>query len=78
MDKYKLSKLFNERFGQSMKSYLNTIRIKKAAELLQNQELGVAEVAFSVGYGSVPHFCRVFREAYGLSPKEHREKGLSI
>lgn len=78
MDRYKFSKMFNERFGQGMKSYLNTIRIKKAAELLQNQELGVAEVAFSVGYGSVPHFCRVFREAYGLSPKEHREKVLFI
>jgi len=78
MDKYKFSKVFNERFGQGMKSYLNAIRTKKAAELLRSQDLSVAEIAFSVGYGSVPHFCRVFREAYGLSPKEHMEKGLSI
>ncbi len=78
MDKHKFSKAFNGRFGQGLKSYVNSIRTRKAAEMLRNQELSVAEVAFSVGYGSVPHFCRVFKETYGLPPEEYRKRGLFI
>lgn len=73
MDRYKFSRLFKERFGQNIKSYLNNVRTQRAAELLNNQDLSIAEVAFSVGYGSVPHFYRVFRELYGISPGEYRE-----
>jgi YesN/AraC family two-component response regulator len=73
MDRYKFSRLFRERFGQNIKSYLNGVRTQRAAELLNNRDLSIAEIAFSVGYGSVPHFYRVFREAFGTSPKEYRE-----
>jgi YesN/AraC family two-component response regulator len=73
MDRYRFSRLFKERFGKNIKSYLNGVRTQRAAELLNNPDLSIAEVAFSVGYGSVPHFYRVFREAYGISPKEYRE-----
>ncbi len=73
MNRYKFSRLFKEKFGKNIKSYLNGVRIQRAAELLNNPDLSVTEVAFSVGYGSVPHFYRVFREAFGLSPREYRE-----
>ncbi len=73
MNRYKFSRLFKEKFGKNIKSYLNGVRIRMAAELLNNPELSIAEVAFSVGYGSVPHFYRVFRERFGLSPREYRE-----
>jgi len=76
IDKYKFSRVFNERFGQDLKPYLNAVRTRKAAELLQNRELDIAEIAFSVGYGSVAHFCRVFKGAYGLSPTAYRETAL--
>jgi two-component system response regulator YesN len=77
MDRYKFSRRFKERFGRNIKSYLNNVRTQRAAELLGNQDLSISEVAFSVGYGSVPHFYRVFREQYGISPREYRES-LSI
>jgi two-component system, response regulator YesN len=72
MNKYKFSKIFNEKFGQSIKSYINNIRVKKAAELLKNHDLGIMDIALSVGFGSVGHFDRVFKEIYGVSPKEYR------
>lgn len=72
MNKYKFSKIFNERFGQGIKSYLNYIRVKKAAELLRNDNLSIKDIAFSVGFRSIEHFDRVFKEIYGISPKEYR------
>lgn len=68
------SKAFNDRFGMGVRSYLNTVRTRRAAELLRGGNLKVAEVAFSVGYGSVDHFTRVFRETYGISPKEFQAR----
>jgi YesN/AraC family two-component response regulator len=73
MDRYKFSRLFKERFGKNIKSYLNDVRTKRAAELLNNHDLSISEVAYSVGYGTVPHFYRVFREVFGISPREYRE-----
>jgi YesN/AraC family two-component response regulator len=71
MNKYKFSKLFNKRIGQNIKSYINNVRVKKAAELLKNHDLSSREIAFSVGFQSVEHFFRVFKEIYGVSPKEY-------
>jgi len=72
MNKYKFSKVFNERFGQNIRAYLARIRVKKGAELLKNRDLRIADIAFSVGFGSVEHFIRSFEKIYGVTPKEYR------
>lgn len=74
MNRYKFSKIFNERFGQNIPSYLNNIRTEKSAELLRNPDLNIIEIAYSVGYRNVDHFNRVFRGKYGMSPKEYRKR----
>lgn len=74
INKYKFSKIFRERIGQSFPSYLNTIRVRNAAELLRNYSLSITEIAYFVGYKSIVHFERVFRSQYGLSPREYRSK----
>jgi YesN/AraC family two-component response regulator len=74
MNKYKLSKIFRERIGQSFPSYLNSIRVRSAAELLGNSDLSITEIAYFIGYKSIVHFERVFRSQYGLSPREYRSK----
>lgn len=60
-------------FGRPFKTVLNGLRLEEARRLLQATDLGVAEVAFKVGYGSVPHFNRQFREQWGRTPTEERE-----
>ncbi|MCL5021801.1 MAG: helix-turn-helix domain-containing protein [Nitrospirae bacterium] len=72
MNRYKFSKIFNKQFGQSIKSYLNDARMKKAAELLDNRELSVTDIALSVGYRNIVHFERVFKKMFGTSPARFR------
>jgi len=73
MERFRFSRTFNKHFGKSVKSYLNSVRVNNAAELLSNNhDLSITEIAVSVGYSSVTHFEKVFKEIYGMSPMTHR------
>jgi YesN/AraC family two-component response regulator len=72
MHRNKFCKVFKNKFGKTFTSYLNHIRIKNAAGLLENPDLNITEIAFFVGYRNIVHFERVFREVYGISPREYR------
>lgn len=61
--------------GLLFKAYLNRVRGEAAHKLLLETDLPVSEIAMKVGYGSAPHFNRVFRELYGTTPTALREGG---
>lgn len=69
-----LSALFKEQSGGNFGDFLETLRIEKACELLQDKTITVNEVAEEVGYNSVQSFRRAFKRVRGVSPKEQREK----
>jgi signal transduction histidine kinase/DNA-binding response OmpR family regulator len=49
-------------------------RLERAAELLAAQSGTVSEIAYGLGFKSVSHFTRRFRERFGHTPSEHRSK----
>ncbi len=73
MNRFKFCRTFKERFGRSFISYLNSIRVKNAAELLKKPNLTVTEIAQFVGYKSITHFDRMFRAVCSVSPREFRK-----
>jgi len=74
MNRIKFGRVFKERFGKTFKSYLNSIRIKNATELLLKSNLNITEIADAVGYRSVDHFERIFKKRYGVSPRGYRKR----
>jgi AraC-like DNA-binding protein len=70
----RLSEIVKTGFGTAFKAHLNDLRLKEAARLLSSTDRGVAEIGFAVGYNSVAHFHRVFRERHGVPPGEYRSK----
>lgn len=52
--------------------YLNTVRLEKAIDLLnQNQEhLSMTEIASRCGFDTIRHFNRIFKDITGMSPRE--------
>ncbi|HZG85418.1 helix-turn-helix domain-containing protein [Paenibacillus sp.] len=71
------SLLFKKYTGQSFVQYVNSIRIQEAKRLLVEDKLKVYEVAEQVGFQSLPHFNRVFKQYVGSSPNDYK-KGLSV
>jgi len=53
---------------------INTVRLRKAAELLSTGENKVYEVAKRVGFNSRSNFGKAFMKQFGVSPKEFQQK----
>ena len=50
-------------------------RLSQAAQWLVETHITVSEVAYGVGFKSVPHFCGRFRDRYGETPSGYRRAG---
>jgi len=72
ISKYQLTVLFKQHLQTSPKQYLIALRMKKAAEFLQNNHMLIKEVARQTGYASPRIFARVFHKFYGSSPQNFR------
>ncbi|WP_020526917.1 two-component regulator propeller domain-containing protein [Flexithrix dorotheae] len=60
--------------GQSVNEFIRNIRLKKAAELLQ-QGQRVSDTAYDVGFNDLQYFSRCFRKKYGMPPKQFSLQG---
>lgn len=74
MSRSKFCRTFKQKVGQSFISFINTMRINYASELLKNPDLNIKDITYSVGYGSVSQFERTFKRLYGVTPREYRDK----
>ena len=73
MNRTKFCTVFKKRFGQSFSSYLNTMRVKKAAELLKRSDLNIGDVAQFVGFRDASYFSKIFKKIYGVPPKQYKK-----
>jgi signal transduction histidine kinase/DNA-binding response OmpR family regulator len=60
--------------GESSDKFIRTIRLKRAAQLLQNSQLLVTEICYEVGFSSQKHFSATFKKQFGLSPSEYKKQ----
>ena len=73
VSQWHLSKLLNRHTGQSFYDILNTVRIRKAKELLLDPRLKIGEIGEQVGYADTAHFARTFKKQVGISPRGYRK-----
>ncbi|MFC7342857.1 helix-turn-helix transcriptional regulator [Saccharopolyspora griseoalba] len=73
-----LSRQFKAAYGESPYSYLMTRRIERAMTLLRRGDLGVTEVCFEVGCGSLGTFSTRFSELVGMSPSAYRQRARDL
>lgn len=67
-----LSRIFQAAAKQSPQQYLLRYRVGKARSLLEETDLPVLEVAYSVGYRDPFAFSKMFKQIVGVSPSEYR------
>jgi AraC family transcriptional regulator of arabinose operon len=63
------TELFRHHFGMAPMKYVLQARMHRAAYLLRDQNLRVADVAWAVGFKDSFHFSRSFRKEFGIPPR---------
>lgn len=70
MDRTQLFRKLKALTGQSPSRFIRTIRLRHALPLIRANTATIAEIAYSVGFGSTTYFNRVFKEEFGKAPGE--------
>jgi AraC-like DNA-binding protein len=70
---FHLVRAFRRAVGVPPHSYLESLRIRHAQQLLA-AELPLAEIAYTVGYSSQSHFTTRFRRIIGVTPGQFRSQ----
>lgn len=65
---------FHRTIGTTPIQYLRSLRIKKAAELLTNTDMKIVDVGIICGFQDMSYFAKTFRNIYGCTPSQYREK----
>lgn len=68
---YYLSRLFKETTGYSVIEFFNKMKIDKAKELLEENDIKIKEVARVLGFSDEFYFSRLFKKTEGISPSEY-------
>lgn len=62
----------------STTEFIRKIRLQRAAQLLQQRTGSVSEIAYQVGFESLPYFSKSFQEQFGMSPSEWANRSGSV
>ncbi len=74
MSKTQLYRKLKALTDQSANEFIRTMRLKRAAQLLEQQQLTVAEVTYEVGFSDLPYFRECFKKMFGVTPSEYARK----
>jgi AraC-like DNA-binding protein len=61
--------------GQTPKDFISTIRMKKSLVLLKEHSgVSISEIAAMVGFNDTSYFIKMFKQNFGVTPKQYRMK----
>ena len=62
--------------GLSPVEFIREMRIKRAAQLLEERQYNITEVTYMVGMNDSRYFAKCFKNTYGITPSEYRRAVL--
>ncbi|QNA46480.1 hybrid sensor histidine kinase/response regulator transcription factor [Lacibacter sediminis] len=60
--------------GQTPVEFIRSVKLDKAAQMLEKSELTIAEVAYSVGFSTPNYFAKSFKAKFNMLPSEYIAK----
>ncbi|MFC5624803.1 hybrid sensor histidine kinase/response regulator transcription factor [Algoriphagus winogradskyi] len=60
--------------NQTPKDFILTVKMKKAASLIEQHKTNISEVGYIVGFKDPNYFSKAFKKHFGLSPKSYSER----
>jgi len=60
--------------GLSPVDFIREIRIKRAAQLIETDELNFSQVAYMTGFNDPKYFSKCFKKQMGITPSEYKDR----
>jgi YesN/AraC family two-component response regulator len=60
--------------GETPVEYIRSVKLEKAAVLLEKSDMNVAQIAYSVGFSTPNYFAKSFKAKYNMLPSEYMNK----
>ena len=69
-----LSALIKKSTGKSFKELIQAQKLTRSSILLTNSNMPIYEIASEIGYQNLSFFYKKFKDYYGITPNEYRQK----
>ena len=63
---------------EAVREYVKLRRLARACESLRNKENSILNVAVEYGFGGRETFTRAFKDTYGITPAQYRDKPVGL
>jgi len=71
MSRVHLYKKLTQITGKTPIEFIRIIRLKRAAQLLEESQLTVSEIAYEVGFNNPKYFRKYFKDEFGVLPSQY-------
>lgn len=78
LSQFYYQRLFHRLVHKPVMEYIRLRKLVRASELLKETNNKIIEVAFQCGFENHETFSRVFKETYGLTPKEYQKQPVIL
>lgn len=68
------SQLFKKETGESFVVFRRKIRMERAKQLIEQDEMRIIDIANEIGYGDLAHFTKSFKKYTGVTPSNYKQK----
>ncbi|MGN1115819.1 MAG: helix-turn-helix transcriptional regulator [Candidatus Ornithomonoglobus sp.] len=73
-----ISRKFREISGMQLRDYLRCRKLAFALKEIRDTEHSILDIALSCGFSSHEAFTRAFKDIYGITPSEYRQKPVPV
>ena len=69
-----VSRVLKEKKGITLRQYIIAYRLKRSKKMLELTKMSIAEIAEECGFTDASYFTKTFRQSFGRTPKDWRNK----
>lgn len=70
----KLQEGFKFLFARTVTEYIRHVRLEEARELMNNPNLNISQIVYSIGFTSRSYFSKIFKNKYGITPNQFKKQ----
>lgn len=77
MSRHNLTSKIKSLLGLTPVELIREVRLTKAASLIDSGELNMTQITYSIGMTDSRYFSRCFKQKYGMTPTEYKNRNLT-